>query len=303
MYEQIFGRSNLPVLNRALANAKLDIQLDDITIHIIWLSYSHYTRPPEKPEGTRSAPHRHSFFEMHLFLRGSSVYEARDAEYAVQEGELLFLGKEVPHQFQDGSQEWDKISLAFDITSRSSPTAARALKALTFSDALVTRYDPAILTCFNVILSEADAQELCYLEAIKARLVTIVIALVRTLASRQPKTAADKPPSIDSRIAEIDAYVQGHMQELVTLADIAQHIHISTKQINRILQRDFSLSRRDYIDRIKCEHAKDLLLHTDMPLDEIATAIGYANVFSFNKFFRRVEGLPPGLFRRSHYSY
>ena len=95
----------------------------------------------------------------------------------------------------------------------------------------------------------------------------------------------------------------GQWQELVTLADIAQHIHISTKQINRILQRDFSLSRRDYIDRIKCEHAKDLLLHTDMPLDEIATAIGYANVFSFNKFFRRVEGLPPGLFRRSHYSY
>ena len=40
-----------------------------------------------------------------------------------------------------------------------------------------------------------------------------------------------------------------------------------------------------------------------MPLEEIATSIGYANVFSFNKFFRRVEGLPPGLFRRSHYSY
>ena len=157
MYEQIFGRSNLPVLNRALANAKLDIQLDDITIHIIWLSYSHYTRPPEKPEGTRSAPHRHSFFKMHLFLRGSSVYEARDAEYTVQEGELLFLGKEVPHQFLDGTPTWDKISLAFDITSRSSPTVARALKALSCSDALVIRYDPAILTSFNDILDEADA--------------------------------------------------------------------------------------------------------------------------------------------------
>ena len=303
MYERIFGRGNLAVLNRTLANAQLDIQLDDITIHIVWLSYSHYTRPPEKQEVTRSAPHRHSFFEMHLFLQGGSVYQAREAEYAVQAGELLFLGKEVPHQFLDGTPEWDKISLAFNITSRSSTTVARALKALTFSDVLVVRYDPAILTSFNDILNEADAQEPCYLEAIKARLLTIIIALVRMLSARMPKTAADKPPSIDTRIAEIDAYVQGHMQELVTLADIAQHIHISTKQINRILQRDFNLSGRDYIDRIKCEHAKDLLLHTDMPLDEIATAIGYANVFSFNKFFRRVEGLPPGLFRRSHYSY
>ena len=46
-----------------------------------------------------------------------------------------------------------------------------------------------------------------------------------------------------------------------------------------------------------------MLLHTDMSLEEIAAATGYANVFSFNKFFRRVEGLPPGLFRKSHYSY
>ena len=98
MYERIFGRGNLAVLNRTLANAQLDIQLDDITIHIVWLSYSHYTRPPEKQEVTRAAPHRHSFFEMHLFLRGSAVYEVRDAEHTVSEGELLFLGKEVPHQ-------------------------------------------------------------------------------------------------------------------------------------------------------------------------------------------------------------
>ncbi|MGN0971215.1 MAG: AraC family ligand binding domain-containing protein, partial [Aristaeellaceae bacterium] len=159
MYEQIFGRSNLAVLNRALANAQLDIQLDDITIHIIWLSYSHFVRPPEKPEVIRTAPHRHSFFEMHLFLRGSAVYQAREAEHTVQEGELLFLGKEVPHLFAGGTQSWDKISLAFDITSRSSPTVARVLKVLSYSDVLVTRFDPAILTSFNDILNEADAQE------------------------------------------------------------------------------------------------------------------------------------------------
>ena len=73
MYEQIFGRSNLAVLNRALANAQLSIQLDDITIHINWLSYSRFSRPPEAPEPIGTMPHHHSFFEMHLFLRGSAV--------------------------------------------------------------------------------------------------------------------------------------------------------------------------------------------------------------------------------------
>ena len=93
MYERIFGRGNLAVLNRTLANAQLDIQLDDITIHIVWLSYSHYTRPPEKQEVTRSAPHRHSFFEMHLFLQGGSVYQAREAEVCRAGGRAAVPGQ------------------------------------------------------------------------------------------------------------------------------------------------------------------------------------------------------------------
>ena len=40
-----------------------------------------------------------------------------------------------------------------------------------------------------------------------------------------------------------------------------------------------------------------------MRIPDIATAIGFANAFSFSKFFKRMEGMPPGLFRQSRYNH
>ena len=62
------------------------------------------------------------------------------------------------------------------------------------------------------------------------------------------------------------------------------------------------MSCSEYIQRKKAERAKEMLSFTDMRVEDIAYALGYANVFSFIKFFKREEGMPPGLFRMSRYN-
>lgn len=305
MYNRIFSRENLGVLNRRLANEKLSISLPDMEIHVLWLSFSERRSSPAvlEPRKPNPMPHRHSFFETHLYMRGSDTYQVGEERYTVSAGKVLFFGSEVPHLHVEDTPDRCKISLAFGVVDRRSKMAATMMEAFSGRSVVAADFNPELLRLFNEILDEADAQGPGYLEAIQARLFLIIIAYMRLVGGDLFLPVVDKTRRIDSRIAEIGRYVQEHMREQVTLEDIARHIHISTKQINRILQRDFSLSGREYIDRLKCDQAKDMLLHTDMSLEEIAAATGYANVFSFNKFFRRVEGLPSGLFRKSHYSY
>lgn len=305
MYDRIFDRENLSMLNRRLANETISIQLYDMDIHVIWISFSRCKAIPLQTfrASPRNLPHRHSFFETHLCIRGSSTYRVMDQYYTASAGNVLFFGSEVPHLHVQDTPDFCRISLAFSIDNRGSALASQMMDALIHHPVMVADCNPALLHLFNEILDEADAQQPCYLEAIKARLFAIIIEYIRLLGKGTFQPAVDKTQRIDRRIAEIDKYVQAHMRQQVTLEEIARYIHISTKQINRILQRDFNLSGREYIDRFKCNQAKDMLLHTDMSLQEIATATGYANVYSFSKFFSRVEGLPPGLFRKSHYSY
>ncbi len=49
-------------------------------------------------------------------------------------------------------------------------------------------------------------------------------------------------------------------------------------------------------DEVKCSIARDLL-STNMSMSEISEAIGMSNEYSFNRFFKRVEGMTPGRYR------
>ena len=57
------------------------------------------------------------------------------------------------------------------------------------------------------------------------------------------------------------------------------------------------------IKQLKHKKAQEYLLYSDKSVQEIATTLGYGSVYSFSKFFKSQEGMPPALFRRSHYSY
>ena len=116
-------------------------------------------------------------------------------------------------------------------------------EAFSARQAIVADYPAEVLLRFDEILSETDAQSPCYLEKLKSALFALIIAYMRMIGSVSFLPMVDKTKRVDSRIAEIEKYVRAHMSEQVTLEDIAQHIHISTKQIGRILQRDFCLFR------------------------------------------------------------
>jgi len=53
-----------------------------------------------------------------------------------------------------------------------------------------------------------------------------------------------------------------------------------------------------YLERIRIRHAKELL-KTHLPVDKIALKVGYTNANSFNRAFKRLEGMTPGEFRKN----
>ncbi|MBC7784510.1 MAG: helix-turn-helix transcriptional regulator [Burkholderiales bacterium] len=71
----------------------------------------------------------------------------------------------------------------------------------------------------------------------------------------------------------------------------------------RSLRRNFNLrlgtSPHQYVITHRVQAARDLLLRTDTPLKEIATRLGYSDVFYFGRQFKKVTGVSPARFRKS----
>jgi LacI family transcriptional regulator len=53
------------------------------------------------------------------------------------------------------------------------------------------------------------------------------------------------------------------------------------------------------IQRVRIEHAKQLLRASDLKLETISERCGFANSQRFSIMFRQHAGMPPGRFRRS----
>jgi YesN/AraC family two-component response regulator len=95
----------------------------------------------------------------------------------------------------------------------------------------------------------------------------------------------------------ITRYLEEHYCEEIVFEDMAKEIGISYSYMRKIVMELTGKSLIDYTNSLRIEKAKQLLLESDLNMTQIATEIGYANVQSFNRFFRKYEGMPPSSYK------
>ncbi|HTL77279.1 MAG TPA: AraC family transcriptional regulator [Casimicrobiaceae bacterium] len=79
--------------------------------------------------------------------------------------------------------------------------------------------------------------------------------------------------------------------------DLAQMLSLHRRTLNRRLE-DAGTTFQAVLDDVRFEAARQLLLHTNQCMDDIAAALGYSAVAPFMRSFRRWSGETPGRWRR-----
>ena len=84
----------------------------------------------------------------------------------------------------------------------------------------------------------------------------------------------------------------------VSLADLAEKLHLSQSRTSHILQKEFQKSFNKLLAEAKIDRACKLLANTQLSLYSIAVACGFRNVYYFGRVFKQQTGIPPGQYRR-----
>ena len=98
-------------------------------------------------------------------------------------------------------------------------------------------------------------------------------------------------------VRQAKAYVDLHLVEDISLAKVAQAIHVSPGHLSRVFYREVGENFGEYIIRNKMELAQKRLHETNRKVYEIAADIGYANPHYFSKLFKERTGVTPLEFR------
>ncbi|WP_370979687.1 helix-turn-helix domain-containing protein [Agaribacterium sp. ZY112] len=84
-----------------------------------------------------------------------------------------------------------------------------------------------------------------------------------------------------------------------SVEEMATLIHYSTPHLHRLCQKRFGRSPLQQVIHMRMERAKYLLNSTAWPLAQIAEQVGYHDLFSFAKRFKKSVGVPPARYRKS----
>lgn len=84
----------------------------------------------------------------------------------------------------------------------------------------------------------------------------------------------------------------------LSLNKISEHFDMNSRYLSKLFKEQFGEKFIDFMLKVRLEKAKELLLETDLPAQDIAERVGYVHVISFHRAFKNMFGCPPGDYRR-----
>lgn len=121
---------------------------------------------------------------------------------------------------------------------------------------------------------------------------------VEELASRVRKQRERRHSS--SYIEQCKDYVQKHFKEKIYLDKAAEALGVSSSYLSRLFRKETGMRFQDYINDVKIERAKNLLLYSEESLAAIAEYINFPSQSYFGKIFRERTGMTPRQFRENY---
>jgi len=103
--------------------------------------------------------------------------------------------------------------------------------------------------------------------------------------------------SNEERLEVVKRYIEEHIQEKITVGDLANLIHINEQHLMRIFKRETGQSVVEYITERRIIIASNLLKDTEYSVNFIADCVGCENYSYFTKLFKRFTGFTPREYR------
>lgn len=103
-------------------------------------------------------------------------------------------------------------------------------------------------------------------------------------------------------IVEVVNYIEDHIEERLTVEDIARQVYLSPGHLQRVFEFVYDIPLAEYVRSRKLHRSLEMLYETDAKISDIAYDTGFGHESSFIRSFKREFGVTPGEARKNPYS-
>jgi len=114
------------------------------------------------------------------------------------------------------------------------------------------------------------------------------------------RASTDTLASPDPHLRRAVQYIRDHVDEKIDVHALAAHAGLSLRVLQGRFQTELNRSPLEEARRAKIERIKDLLISTDLTLEEIADHTGFSTICYLGRLFKNYTNVTPGQYRKEH---
>ena len=245
-------------------------------------------------------------------LKGTCTLHTEDAEYRLVPNSLLYYPCGISYYFesnsQDASAELEYITLNFDFTYDYShiKECLFPIKEELFNlHKLIPSYKdidmPVFTTPFVVDdiphikedllrLSKMFHKVNPYIDNICSSILsTIIYSILYTMEQENTSNTV---------VESIKKYIDNHYSEEISNATLAKRFNYHPNYINSVFKQVTNETLHKYLMRYRINRSQELLLSTDMSIQQIAVACGFNSQAHFSTYFKKINHTTPQDYRK-----
>lgn len=231
------------------------------------------------------AKHLHNHIELAIVLKGRTMAFADDKGGVLCESHAFIAFPNQVHYFADDFGDFDHVLFIFPANKIASFNKIFSKK--TPVQPIVKIDLEKILPIINIAL-EAQDKKGKYYETVVENSLSIILAHIF-----EKMELEDVKKRNMSAIQSILIYCSEHYNEDITLAKIAENTHMSKYYISHIFSKEIGISMSEYINTLRIRDAEILLQKGEMSITDVAFAVGFNSLRSFNRHFFAQTGKTP----------
>ena len=270
-------------------------------LYVTTVGYSRIN-PRQKYPNNKEHPKSHSFnwdkgrilngYYLVFISKGKGVFEsALTKPSIVNEGTCLFLYPGIWHRYKPNPESgWEEYWIGFKGYYPDKLMTAGFFKPST--PFITVGLNRELLSLFQQILDKVRSSSAGY-HQVAAGITMQILGLLNAAAVEE-----DKMDDYSGKLVSKAMYIlQETFDTPVNTEMLAKELPMGYSTFRRVFKKVTGLSPNQYLIDLRLGKARDLLLSTNLSINEIADQTGFDSIYYFSKLFKKKHGVSPKTFR------
>ncbi len=227
-------------------------------------------------------PASRSYWLLHFVISGKGTFVTPRGRTAVKKNDIFVIRPyEITYYEADETDPWKYIWIGFF-------AGIRLPSLLTTSDVI---YAPSLMRTFEQCLSAPDSSSGTegYEELLCSAVWNIISFARQNEHSHDEEYSHYIKPALDIMEAE---YCNG-----ISVAEIAARLHLNRSYFSMIFRKNMKKTVAEHLSELRMERAAKLLTEYGYSVTVTAASVGYQDVFTFSRAFKKRFGVSPSEYR------